>query len=161
MHLRLFEARQVIWPARPAGSLRQATKADEDVLVEFLRGFHRDAELQGGRKPDRAWVPDLDSLRRATRNRAMWLWQVDGVPAHLTAVNPPMFGAARIGPVYTPTEHRGRGYAGWVVAELTQQVLDAGARPCLYTDQANPVSNLVYQRIGYEPVHDEGNVVVV
>ncbi len=57
-------------------------------------------------------------------------------------------------------QRRGRGYASWVVASLTQQLLDAGARPCLYTDQANPVSNLVYERIGYEPVHDEGNVVV-
>jgi GNAT superfamily N-acetyltransferase len=161
MHLRMFEAHRVIWPTRPAGSLRQATEADEAVIVEFLRGFNRDAELQGGREPNPLWAPNLDDLRSAVRRRGMWLWEVGGVPVHLTGVNRPMFGVARIGPVFTPADHRGHGYASWIVAELTQQVLDAGARPCLYTDQANPVSSLVYERIGYEPVHDEGNVVVV
>lgn len=31
---------------------------------------------------------------------------------------------------------------------------------CLYTDQANPVSNKVYERLGYEPVRDEGELVL-
>lgn len=78
----------------------------------------------------------------------------------MTFAHPVMFGSSRIGPVYTPPEHRGRGYAAWVVALLTQQILDAGARPCLYTDQANPISNKVYERIGYVRVQDEGNVIV-
>jgi predicted GNAT family acetyltransferase len=39
------------------------------------------------------------------------------------------------------------------VAALSQEALGAGAGACmLYTDAANPVSNRIYQRIGYRPV---------
>jgi predicted GNAT family acetyltransferase len=90
----------------------------------------------------------------------VYLWEVDGEVVHLTSANPPAFGAARIGPVYTPARQRGRGYAGAAVAQVSQLILDEGARPCLFTDQANPVSNRIYQRIGYEPVVDMANLLV-
>jgi len=61
----------------------------------------------------------------------------------------------RIGPVYTPPDLRGRGYASALTARLTQTLLDGGRRFCfLFTDLANPTSNSVYQRIGYRPVTD-------
>ena len=61
----------------------------------------------------------------------------------------------RVGPVYTPPELRGRGYASALTAALTQRLLDGGLRFCfLFTDLANPTSNSIYQRIGYEPVSD-------
>jgi len=61
----------------------------------------------------------------------------------------------RIGPVYTPPELRGRGYASALTAALTQRLLDGGLRFCfLFTDLANPTSNSIYQRIGYEAVSD-------
>lgn len=63
-------------------------------------------------------------------------------------------GFARIGPVYTPPDRRGRGYAAGVTARAARAILDAGATPCLFTDLANPTSNGVYQRIGFEPVLD-------
>ena len=38
---------------------------------------------------------------------------------------------------------------------MTQRLLDGGLRFCfLFTDLANPTSNSIYQRIGYEPVSD-------
>jgi hypothetical protein len=59
----------------------------------------------------------------------------------------------RIGPVYTPPEHRGKGYASNLVATQSQWLLDSGRRFCfLYTDLANPISNSIYQRIGYRQV---------
>ena len=61
----------------------------------------------------------------------------------------------RVGPVYTPPEHRGRGYATSLVADLTAERLAAGLAFCfLFTDLANPTSNAIYARIGYEPVAD-------
>jgi predicted GNAT family acetyltransferase len=62
---------------------------------------------------------------------------------------------ARIGPVYTPPELRGRGYAGGATAAVSQAALDAGVREVvLYTDLANPVSNALYERLGYRAVED-------
>src|SRR5262249_39695999 len=61
----------------------------------------------------------------------------------------------RIGPVYTPPELRGRGYASACVAALSQEMLDRGRTFCsLFTDLSNPTSNHIYQAIGYEPVID-------
>jgi uncharacterized protein len=57
--------------------------------------------------------------------------------------------------VYTPPQHRCCGYATSCVAELTQRQLASGKSfCCLYTDLANPTSNSIYQRIGYQPVCD-------
>ena len=57
--------------------------------------------------------------------------------------------------MYTPPELRGRGYASACVAALSARELDEGRRFCfLYTDLSNPVSNAIYQRIGYTPVSD-------
>jgi predicted GNAT family acetyltransferase len=61
----------------------------------------------------------------------------------------------RIGPVYTPPDYRGRGYASACTAALSQQMLYAGYQYCfLYTDLSNPTSNRIYQNIGYELVCD-------
>jgi len=78
-----------------------------------------------------------------------------------TRWNAPAFGVARVGPVYTPPEQRRKGYAGAAVAEVSQHFLDAGARVCLYTDQANPTSNGIYQALGYVAVVDQVNLRIV
>lgn len=161
MRTRLFELREVVWPRRPGGELRPAGPDDEDLVVRWLAAFHRDMDVQGGRTPRPDRQPDRAGVRASLAAGLVWLWEVAGEVVHLTCAQPSMFGVSRIGPVYTPDEWRGRGYAAWVVATLSQRALDAGLRPCLYTDRANPVSNRVYRRIGYQRVRDEGNVVAV
>jgi hypothetical protein len=55
--------------------------------------------------------------------------------------------------VYTPREHRRRGYATALVAEQSSWLLQSGHRACfLFTDLANPTSNAIYERIGYRRV---------
>ena len=64
-------------------------------------------------------------------------------------------GITRVGPVYTPPEHRRRGYATALVAAWTSELLRRGARRCmLFTDHANPTSNSIYQAVGYRPAGD-------
>jgi predicted GNAT family acetyltransferase len=76
-------------------------------------------------------------------------------------VNPASLGVARIGPVYTPPEHRGHGWASNAVAEVSRRVQAHGVRVCLFTDQANPTSNKLYAALGYRPVVDMANLLVV
>jgi predicted GNAT family acetyltransferase len=90
-------------------------------------------------------------LRGLLQSGAFRLWETDGAPVSMTGVHqaPPI--GARIGPVYTPPEHRGTGYATALVAAASQEQLDAGRPACyLNTDLANETSNAIYQRIGYE-----------
>ena len=52
-----------------------------------------------------------------SRRGAYWFWLDEAEErVHLTGANPPAFGVARIGPVYTPPEQRRKGYAGAAVA---------------------------------------------
>jgi predicted GNAT family acetyltransferase len=58
----------------------------------------------------------------------------------------------RVGPVYTPPERRGSGYASALVAATSSAALADGHRCILYTDLANPVSNSIYRALGYRAV---------
>ena len=65
----------------------------------------------------------------------------------------------RIGPVYTPPEQRGHGYATGLVAEQSRSLLAGGRRFCfLYTDLDNATSNALYRRIGYRLVCESAEV---
>ncbi|MGH3347674.1 MAG: GNAT family N-acetyltransferase [Nocardioides sp.] len=163
-HTRLHRLDVLVPPPRQvAGALRLARPADVDLALAWFEGFVRDADEQAGRPPGsmhETAETEATMLRRIDGER-IWLWTDEsGRPVHLTGVNPPAFGAARIGPVYTPATHRGRGYAGAAVAALSQRLLDGGAVPCLYTDQANPTSNALYAALGYRPVVDMVNLLV-
>ena len=61
--------------------------------------------------------------------------------------------------MHTPRDRRGRGYGTAVTAALSAMLLARGHRFCfLYTDLANPTSNAIYTRIGYEPVCDSREI---
>ena len=145
---RLYEIRAVTPPAGAPGVSRAATDDDLDLLVRYAAGFETDT---GGP------IVEEDPVARARRfiaGRQLFLWELDGTPRASTVVAGPEAGVARIGFVYTPPEHRCRGYASALVAELSGRVLSSGDRCILYTQLANPVSNAIYQRIGYQPVDE-------
>jgi predicted GNAT family acetyltransferase len=67
----------------------------------------------------------------------------------------PAAGVSRIGPVFTPREQRGHGYGSAVTAAAVQLAHRSGTPDVvLFADLANPTSNAIYQRIGFEPVAD-------
>jgi GNAT superfamily N-acetyltransferase len=159
---RLHQLHRVNVPPSPAGALRPAGEDDVDLALGWYRSFHREADEQAGRPPGTLGATELSRQEMLVRIRGgrVFLWEVDGEPVHLTAANPPAYGAARIGPVFTPAEHRGHGYAAAAVARVSQMILDEGDRPCLFTDQSNPISNRLYQRLGYEPVVDMADITI-
>ena len=157
VHTRLHEASVVVDPAAVPGRLRPAREDEASLALDWFAAFGRDADEMAGREAGshHDLAEDLDGMHRRIGEERLWFWvDEEDRPVHLTAHNLPAFGAARIGPVFTPREHRGKGYAGNAVAQVAQQLLDRGARPCLYTDQANPTSNALYAALGFEPVVD-------
>lgn len=152
-HQRLHMLTAVRFPADPApGALRRALAADVPVARAWMAGFIRDTGVRN---------LGADTAARLIEEQRLYLW-VDGQPRC-------MLGAVRDTPhttgvaaVYTPPQFRNLGYASIAVATLSQQLLDAGRRSCfLYTDLANPVSNAVYRRIGYEPLYDVVDIAIV
>ncbi|SEB45342.1 Predicted acetyltransferase, GNAT family [Nocardioides exalbidus] len=154
---RLWECTTAVVPPAPEGRLRLATEDDAELVLAWFTSFHEEADEQAGREPDPGSGEHntLDSVLVRIREGVEWLWELpDGTVAHLTGSGLPSFGVGRIGPVFTPREHRGRGIASYVVGELTRRGLEAGHRMCLFTDIANPTSNKIYAGLGYEPVVD-------
>ena len=138
-------------PEGVPGRARQGTSTDRALLVEWVDAFAREAV--GDHGPTHAPERIVDArLERGTGGFSIW---EDGVPVSLAGWGGTTPNGVRIGPVYTPPEHRRRGYGGAVTAAVTAERLAAGRRFCfLYTDAANPTSNDIYARIGYERVCD-------
>ena len=164
MHTRLFELGTLVEPAPVRGRLRAAYDDEAPLALEWFRRFHADADEQAGHEghADRGEAASIEDVRERIRRGVIWLWVDDGdTPVHLTGANPPAFGVARIGPVFTPKEHRGRGYASAAVAQVSRRLRAEGARVTLFTDQANPTSNRIYVALGFEPVVDMVELAIV
>lgn len=150
MRERLFELTAVRGVSGVPGRLRATTAADRDLLVTWVDAFFIEAAPEPGPFDAEEWVERLF----ASPLRGAYLWE-DGAPVSLACTGGTTPNGARIGPVYTPPEQRGHGYASAVTAALSQLLLERGRRFCfLFTDLANPTSNHIYQAIGYQPVCD-------
>ncbi|MFR9780218.1 GNAT family N-acetyltransferase [Micromonospora sp. MS34] len=163
-HTRLHELGELVPPTPVPGRLVVATEDDLALATEWFAAFMGDADEQAGRPRGASAheVPDRADILRRIRTGRVWFWIDEaGRPVHLTAANPPSFGVARVGPVYTPPAQRGRGWASNAVAEVSRRIRAEGARACLFTDQANPTSNKIYAALGYRPVVDMANLVIL
>jgi len=163
-HTRLHELGELVPPASVPGELVAATERDVELTMEWFAAFGADADEQAGRPAGETGhdLPDRSETLRRIQGGGVWFW-VDGTGqrVHMTGANPPSFGVARIGPVYTPPSERGRGWASNAVAEVSRRIQAQGARACLFTDLANPASNKIYAALGYRPVADMANLVIV
>lgn len=54
-----------------------------------------------------------------------------------------------ISAVFTVKEFRGKGLARQVVTHITKDIVDSGKTAYLFVDKTNPISNHLYQSIGY------------
>jgi predicted GNAT family acetyltransferase len=142
-----------VFPPRDVpGGLRLAHARDRERMVDWMVAF--DVEALGpeaGRQNMRAFVDAmLDSPTRTP-----YIWEVAGEPVSMCQATGRTPRGIRIGAVYTPPEHRRRGYASAMTAAASQEQLDQGRRWCfLFTDLSNPTSNRIYQAIGYRPIRD-------
>ncbi|HEX6059040.1 MAG TPA: GNAT family N-acetyltransferase [Gemmatimonadaceae bacterium] len=148
MRQRLHALAEVRRVALPRGALRPAGPDDLELLADWVVAFEREALGDA----------DVPRLRAAAARRLAagepYLW-VDELPRAMAATARPTRHTISINAVYTPPAERGRGYATGCVALLSERMLAAGRRACvLFTDLANPTSNAIYARIGYQPVAD-------
>ena len=154
---RIFALNTIADLPRASGSQRPATWDDHDLLLEWLGAFAREALHEG--EPGVEQHERLIRMRLDSADGGIALWQDGGEVVSLCAYGSPTPSGMRIGPVYTPPELRGRGYATTLTADVSAAQLARGRRFCfLYTDLANPTSNAIYERIGYVRVCESKQV---
>lgn len=136
-------------PHELEGAARQFSAVECELVARWLDAFHDEA------LPDDPVEDWLDVATQRIDAGEMWAWTNEGEVVSLAAHSPSVAGVARIGPVYTPPDQRGRGFGAGATTSATQAALDCGAQHVmLYTDATNATSNALYQRLGYVQDHD-------
>jgi predicted GNAT family acetyltransferase len=154
MSTRIFALERVRPVSGVAGAMRTAVQEDRPLLVDWLRAFGEESLPEETRHE----VESMVDHRLGADDAGLVLWE-DGGPVSVAGYGGSTPNGIRVGPVYTPPELRGRGYASALVADLSTKLLAEGRTFCfLYTDLANPTSNRIYERLGYERVCDSAAI---
>jgi predicted GNAT family acetyltransferase len=152
MEQRIYALRELIPPLPTEGAMRLADESDRELLVGWVLAFARETRGKGA---DVKSMSAAVATRLADPSGGFVLWEAAERAVSLACFGGTTPNGIRISAVYTPAEHRSRGYGSAVTAAASAMLLDRGHRFCfLYTDLANPTSNSIYMRIGYEPVCD-------
>lgn len=147
----IYQLTKVIPVQGVAGSMRPIREADRSFLRGWFKGFDLDA--MGEEMTDEEADQAIDR-RLHDSSRSLYVWE-DGTPVAMAGTSGPTPNGIRVNAVYTPPEHRRKGYASACVAALSQLMLDQGRTFCfLFTDMGNSTANHIYQTIGYEAVGD-------
>jgi RimJ/RimL family protein N-acetyltransferase len=147
---RLYRLGTLKAPLGVAGAPRDANSDDRELLVEWVQRFFEDAFGQLQNDGGEEFVHNAHLV-----GHRFVLWEVDGAPASVAMLRVPAAGVSRIGPVFTPRDKRGHGYGSAVTAAASHLAHRSGTPDVvLFADLANPTSNAIYQRIGFEAVGD-------
>ena len=127
------------------GKFRKATEEDRKQLVQYIKAFHEEA-LEEEKTDEEVNKKFEDYLKRG-----YYVLEKDGKILSQAVIGRELLKGICISGVYTPKEERGNGYAYRLVYEISKKSLDEGAEyGVLYTDADNPISNHIYEKIGYE-----------
>ena len=126
-------------------------KDDDPALMQRWLGAYNVAAL--GADPG----PDLDKEMASAVAMAAgferWVLRIDGRTVALAGFNARVGDLVQVGPVWTPPEYRGRGYARLLLALILKQAFAAGVtRSVLFT--SNPAGESAYRVIGFRPSGD-------
>jgi predicted GNAT family acetyltransferase len=148
---RAFRVDHVDAPTGVPGRMRDYERGDRELAARWMDAFAHEALPEPPPESSEEFV----DRREASSDGGIVLWEDDGAVVSMAGFGGRTPNGIRIGPVYTPPELRGRGYASNLVASVTERQLASGRAFCfLFTDLANSTSNHIYQTIGYVPVTD-------
>jgi len=121
-----------------------SNESHKEVLEKFITGMVWDLAKRPMNEGEAEGF-----ARDVAGSKDLYLWEDNGQVVSMTMIAHRAEEFARINTVYTDSMQRGKGYAGMLVGEVTQKILDEGRIPMLYTEQDNVCSNATYRRIGY------------
>lgn len=137
-----------VYPApSSSGYLEKASEQHEPLIAKWLFQFGKETVEEITREKAKEMAASFVDAGSA------YVWLVDDTPVSMLNRSRETKNGATVNAVYTPDDHKRKGYATSAIAALSQLLLDEGFRFCsLYTDLLNPTSNHIYKRIGYYEV---------
>lgn len=128
---------------------RKARLDEKPILVQYTKEFQKEAL---NRELDQNRIEE--QLKRYFEN-GYYVLELNGKIVSQAVISRVLKKGNSIGEVYTPKEYRGKGYAYNLVYRMSKKALEDGNEYCvLYTDDENPISNHVYEKIGYKRMID-------
>ncbi|PSL40513.1 hypothetical protein B0H99_105291 [Planomicrobium soli] len=134
------------------GTWRIASKKDAPLLEGWCLLFEAETGIKVSSAAEAA--RKIDAF---IEGKEVYVWEVNGEVVSCMKKTRPSKRGITVSFVFTPRNHRRKGYARTLVAEVTEELLLEYDFAMLYTDLQNPTSNKIYQEIGFEqianPVH--------
>jgi len=152
MHERIYRLTEVNSQTLGNNTFDYAKMDDCELITEWMKGFILECF------PDASEEEVADSVERvekAIKRKKFYVLKADGKIVSMVKSAGITPNGQTINAVYTPPHYRKKGYATEVVAKISQKILNEGKKYCfLFTDLANPISNKIYQEIGFKPIID-------
>ena len=121
-------------------------ESDLDELFELVKNMISDCGLHDEVKKERliSRIPTFRVIRK------------DGLIVSMASFSKSTPNSCRITHVYTRPKYRGMGYARKVVNNIKNEILESKMIATLNVDQKNPVSNHIYEGLGFKKVFSQG-----
>lgn len=149
MHQGVYACEKLLRSRPLKGKMRYASFSDESLMLAWRVAFLTDCGIAN----EETFEDSTLGNKRNLELQKLIIWEDGGNPVSMASIAGRTPTGYRVSLVYTPPEHRKKGYAGACVEALTKELFKRGAERCfLYTDLKNPTSNSIYQKIGYEMI---------
>ena len=130
-------------------NFREAGISDKPTLLKFIKDFYEEAV------DEKYADKEMNEKFNTYMERGYYVIEKNKKIVSQVVFARDLKKGKCISGVYTTKKERGKGYAYNLIYRVSKKALDDGAEYCvLYTDDENPISNHVYEKIGYRRMVD-------
>ena len=128
------------------GRMIEAAVVERDLLGQWIRGY--EIEALGSHDDEELVDRVADRVEQMITGSDCWVLEVGSRPVSLCGFNARLPDMVQIGPVWTPPEHRSRGFARTLVALALGRASEQGVgKAILFTDY--PAAAKAYEAVGF------------
>lgn len=138
--------RETKLPRKCDGYITVPTQDEKTILVKY---WYDDCQEMNGVTPISMEQAEED-VQRMIESQKFYVWKNENDKIVCMANYSVVDDQAKINHVYTPVEERAKGYAANLIYAVTNNLLNQGLVPLLYTDYNYVPSNRAYIDAGYE-----------
>jgi len=149
---RIYKLERVAEETLGKNEFIKATREYEDIILQWAKEFMVEALPE---RTSEMIEQSTKRLKMAIRKGKIFLLFDNNKPVSMAQKAGKTPNGNSVNFVYTPPELRRMGYATECVTKLSKYLLEEGNKFCfLFTDLIDPISNSIYQKVGYRSVID-------